>query len=642
MIEVRNLSHGFQRKSLFNNVAIRFLPNERYGIVGANGSGKSTFLKILAKEIEPDGGDVDIDNRCSFLRIAQDHNLSDHLPIIDAAMMGSLIAYNAIKEKDRLLSSAPDALALAAEISRLEEIIHNHEGYRLRSRAQTILEGLGLPTSTHEQSLNTLSGGYKWRVFLAQALVKSPNILMLDEPTNHLDILSIRWLEVFLANYAGLIILVSHDKRFMDNVCSQILDIDFDTITTYSGNYTAFEEARRLFLLQKEKEIIAQEKEIKRKQEFIDRFRYKASKARQAQSRVKQLERMEMIEPVRSSRHHPKLKFEIDEPGSKEVLSVKNLSKSYGEKTVVSNLSFDVLRGEKIAIVGANGTGKSTIIKALAEEFPECKKAIKWGFGCSWGYFAQDSGTVIRAVDTSVLEWLWQFCADRPQSYVQGMLGRVLFSGEDVKKSTKNLSGGELSRLYLAYLMHKKPNVLLLDEPTNHLDLESIETLTSALSEFAGTVIIVSHDRNFIDQIAARIIEVKMQGINDFLGTYSEFVRTVGDYLDAPKKASALSDDNKSVRKDSFEEQKRRKSQVQKLKKDLEKVMLCVEEIEARIKEIEDAFLAPDFFNTADFSRVAELDKEKSLLNDKLADKIQEWEQIENTISELTIDEKTC
>lgn len=638
MIEVRELSHGFLKKSLFQNVSLRFLPNERYGVVGANGSGKSTFLKIIALEIEPDSGEVDIDNGVQFFRIGQDHTLNDEISIIDTAMMGQLEVFNAIKRKEKLVSEAPAFSDVSAELFQLEEIIQNREGYRLRSRAQSILEGLGIATADHEKPLKVLSGGYKWRVFLAQALVKNPDILMLDEPTNHLDIVSIRWLELFLSSYQGLVIMVSHDKRFMDHVCTQMLDIDFDTITSYAGNFTAFDAARRLFLLQKEREILAQEKEIAKKQAFIDRFRYKASKARQAQSRVKQLERMDIVEPVRSGRIHPKFKFEVQEIGSKEVLTVKHLSKSYGEKEIIKDLSFAVMRGEKIAIVGPNGSGKSTLIKALALEFPECQKLVKWGHGVTLGYFAQDCSSKIKTVDKSVLEWLWQFCADKPQSYVQGMLGRVLFSGDDVKKSTRDLSGGELSRLYIAYLMLLKPNVLLLDEPTNHLDLESIETLTQSLLDYEGTVILVSHDRSFIDQIAGRIVEVNPSGISDFLGNYSEFVASQDrDYLDVVRKNVGSKDigSKLSSGKESYDEQKKKRALAQKLKRDLEKVMLSVEETEALIQKIDHQFSDNRFFEVTDFEKIAAMEREKNALNEKLEALLQDWEHMEKSLASI-------
>jgi ATPase subunit of ABC transporter with duplicated ATPase domains len=636
MIELKKLSHAFLRKSLFEEASVRLLDNERYGVVGANGSGKSTLLRMIAGEMEADSGDIEITANLSLFRIGQDHSLNDNQTIIDTAMMGKRELFNAIKRQEAILKES-DA-DHGAEIAHLEEFISTHEGYRLRPRSQEILEGLGLPTALHDEPLKVLSGGYKWRVFLAQALVKSPDILMLDEPTNHLDIVSIHWLEQFLSNYQGSIVLVSHDRRFMDNVCTRILDIDFSTITEYVGNYTAFEKARRLFLLQKEKEILAQQKEIAKKEAFIERFKAKASKARQAQSRIKQLEKIVIEEPIRSTRIHPHFRFEMLDRGSKDVLEVKNLSKSYGEKLIINNFSFSVQRGDKIAIIGPNGSGKSTLIKALAEEFSECRKSIKWGHGTSYGYFAQDCGVEIKQFKDSVLEWLWQCCADKPQSFVQGMLGRVLFSGDDAKKLTKDLSGGELSRLYLAYLMIKKPNVLLLDEPTNHLDLETIESLTSALGDFSGTLIVVSHDRTFIDNIAQRIIELESEGVKDYLGTYSEFVAfKERDYLDAKGEIASKKEGNTDTSQNrlSYDEQKRRRAEVQKLKKHLDKLMLAVEETEQKISELDKLFLEPNFFVENSHERVLQIENDKNQLKQKVSSMISDWERSEQELSRL-------
>lgn len=639
MIELKKLSHAFLQKKLFENVSLRMLPSERYGVVGANGSGKSTLLKIMVGQIEAEAGEVEIAKGASIFRIGQDHNLNDQDSIIDTAMMGQEEVFLAIKKQDQILKN--ENQIDPQEIVALEEFINAHEGYRLKPRAQEILEGLGIGTNLHHQSLKVLSGGYKWRVFLAQALIKKPDILLLDEPTNHLDIISIDWLEKFLATYSGLVVLVSHDRSFMDKVCSRILDIDFDTITEYAGNYSAFDQARRLFLLQKEKEILAQEKEVARKEAFIERFRAKATKARQAQSRIKQLEKMVIEKPLKSSRVHPHFRFDLSEPGSKEVLHVKNLTKSYGEKTIINDLSFSVRRGEKIAIIGPNGAGKSTLIKALAEEFSECKKAIKWGYGTDYGYFAQDSGTVIKKFDNSVLEWLWQFCADQPQSFVQGLLGRVLFSGLDVKKHTKDLSGGELSRLYLAYVMLKKPNVLLLDEPTNHLDVESIESLCSALNQYEGTVILVSHDRSFIDSVASRIMEISSEkGVQEFLGSYSEFAAfKERDYLDAKEELAHKKEENTNARsipsKANYEEQKKRKSEMQRLSKQVEKLMLQVEEKEAEINKLEQIFLEPNFFIENSHEQIAQIENHKAQLKTELARLISSWEESEAKLIQL-------
>lgn len=634
MIEFRNLGQSFLRKDLFSNVSLRLFSKERYGVVGGNGSGKSTLLKIITGEISPDSGEVVIPQEVSTFRIGQDHNLNDNESIINTAMKGQ---YNVFIALEKLKTMAEDI-----DIISLEELVHQNDGYRLKAKAQSVLAGLGIEPKLHEEPLKILSGGYKWRTFLAQCLIKNPDVLMLDEPTNHLDIVSIRWLELFLSNYSGTVILVSHDRKFMDEVCTQILDIDFGSIRQYVGNYQKFEKERALFLLQKEKEFLSQRKEIDKKLAFVERFRYKATKARQAQSRLKQIEKIVIEEPVVSSRVHPKFCFKIKDQGSKEVLEVKNLSKSYGDKIVINNFSFNVKRKERIAVIGPNGTGKSTLIKALALEFSEVRSKIKWGIGVTWSYFPQDAGKIIREKgdDISALDWLWQFCPHEPQGVVQGMLGRMLLSGEDAKKSVKHLSGGELSKLYLAKIMQENPNVLLLDEPTNHLDVESIDSLSLELEEYEGTIIMVSHDRDFLQKIATRLIEVEATGTRDFLGTYEDFVIfKERDYLDREKESKILKDSSTSLKekpKPFFEENKKKKALLQKLKRDLEKTMLKVEELEKTISQIELEFTNADIYNEQGYEHLAKKQKEKETLERELENNLSTWESLEKDIENFS------
>lgn len=635
MLEIRNISAGFLQKDLFKNVSFKFFPKERYGLVGANGCGKSTLLKIIASEQEADDGEIIIEQKCKLFRIGQDFSINDEEKIIDVAMSGQEQTYLALKKKELLLLNnnfnSEDLATLEDEIARLQ-------GYRLKSLAQEILEGLGIFTTLHNQNIKTLSGGYKWRVFLAKVLIYNPDILLLDEPTNYLDIVSIDWLEKFLLSYQGVLLLVCHDKRFMNNIATQILDIDFCTITSYKGNYVQFEKAKKAYLELKEKEISAQEKEIEKKQEFIDRFKAKASKAKQAQSRVKQLEKIVIDKLPKSSRVAPKFNFLIENKSSKDVLEIKHLHKSYNDKEIIKDVSFFVKEKEKIAIIGANGTGKSTLIKALALEFPECQKFIKWGVQSKLGYFPQDCAAIIKKSNKTVLEWLWQFCADKPQSVPQGFLGKMLFSKDDVEKEVSALSGGELSRLYFAYLMLIKPNVLLLDEPTNHLDVESIESLSNALKSYEGTLIMVSHDRDFISDIAKRIIEVKPQSMQDYLGTYDEFVAySQKDYLNVKdNKVILVKSNNKS---NNYEQQKQKKSLLQKLQKELSLVMQNIESNESKIEAINQQFSDESFLLANDYIKMNKLQEEKQHLSNKIDDDIKKWQEVEESIKQLTSDE---
>lgn len=634
MFEVSNLTHGYLNKNLFENFTFRFNKGERYGVVGANGSGKSTFLKILAKEIEPDSGSIDCDSSLDIFRVGQDFFINDEEKIVDVAMLGQKEAFMALKRRDELLKHELSS-EMALELLGIEEKLQRLDAYKLKAKAQNILEGLGIATTLHHEAISSLSGGYKWRVFLAQVLVRMPDVLMLDEPTNHLDINSITWLENFLLDYKGTIILVSHDKSFLDGITTEILDIDFGIITRYKGNFSSFEKQRSLFLEQKEKEAESKKKEIERKQEFVDRFKAKASKARQAQSRIKQIEKIVIEKPLVSIRVHPKFNFVVQDEGPKLVLEVKHLSKSYGNKVIISDFSFYVQKKEKIAIIGSNGTGKSTLLKALAGEFEECKKFVKWPINVKIGYFAQNCGEEIKKSDKTILDWLWQFYPDSTQGEIQKYLGRVLFTGDDASKKTKALSGGELSRLYLAYLMMLKPNVLLLDEPTNHLDLEAIESLTDSINKFEGTVILVSHDRSFVKNTAKRIIEIKNEReIEDYPGSYQEFLHKKSLQQQVVEKTQKISVTKEG--KESYEQQKQKKALILKLNKELN---LCMEKIahyEKIIANIENKFCDENFFLTSNRDDITKLEKEKNDAHIMLNECFSKWEQIEKQLQELT------
>ncbi len=541
MIAVSGLGKSFAAQTLFRSASFQLNPGCRYGLVGANGSGKSTLLRILAGEELPSEGNVSIPRRLRLGVLRQDHFRYEDVPILDVALMGNTELWEAMVEKDAILAHA-DRSFDADRYAHLEEIVLRHDGYAAEAAAAEILEGLGLPAALHRQPLAVLSGGFKLRVLLAQTLAARPDALLLDEPTNHLDILSIRWLEKFLAGFKGVVLVISHDHRFLDNVCTHILDVDYETVTLYPGDYTAFFEAKLAERERREKELSKREREIAHHQAFVDRFRAKATKARQAQSKVRLIEKMAAeLEPLpMSSRRYPTFQFAPRRPSGKTVLEVEGLAKAYGENQVLSGVTLAVRRGERVAILGPNGIGKSTLLKIALDKVPADAGTVAWGHETYPGYFPQDHREVLAGGDLSIEEWLWQFCPGEPIGFVRGKLGAVLFSKEESRKKVGHLSGGESARLIFARLGVEQPNVLVLDEPTNHLDLEAIEALVEALAAYEGTLLLVSHDRWFVSQLATRIVEIGRDGIRDFVGSYEEYVERCGDdHLDAEAVALA-------------------------------------------------------------------------------------------------------
>ncbi|MEE2775384.1 MAG: ABC-F family ATP-binding cassette domain-containing protein, partial [Acidobacteriota bacterium] len=458
VIAVSGLAKAYGQKCLFEGTSIQFNPGERYGLVGANGSGKSTFLKVLAGVEPPSAGSISVPRRARLGVLKQDHFQYEDVPIVHVVMMGSETVWAAMEEKERILEAADESFD-ADRYSEVEEVILDHDGYSLEAKAAGILEGLGIETPRHHEPLSTLSGGFKLRVLLAQVLAAAPDVLLLDEPTNHLDILSIRWLEKFLVEYAGCTLVVSHDHRFLDNVCTRIADVDYQTILLYKGNYAAFVSQKVAERERKEAEISKQEKQIAEHQAFVDRFRAKASKARQAQSKVKLIDRIQIERLPRTSRRFPSFRFGQVRPSGKEVLKVEGMSKSFGELKVLENLDLVVNRGDRLAILGPNGIGKSTLLKLLVDDLAADTGTVEWGYETHPGYFAQDHREQLETPKQTVEAWLWDHCPGEPIGFVRGQLGAVLFSGDDAEKKLGSLSGGEATRLVFARLAVEKPNV---------------------------------------------------------------------------------------------------------------------------------------------------------------------------------------
>ncbi len=500
------------------------------GLVGANGCGKSTLLKMLIGDEPTSGGEVAYTRGAKLGVLRQDQFLNDDEAIISVAMAGDRTASDALRELDALAHESDPS---PERLGELNDVLIAHDGYTLESRAAEILEGLGIPAGVHGHALGTLSGGYKLRVLLTQVLVGSPDALLLDEPTNHLDILSIRWLEEFLQGYRGCAVVISHDRRFLDRFATRILDVDYGSVISYSGNYTRFLQLKEETRTRKEAEIAKVERAIAEKKAFIERFKAKATKARQAQSRVKQVERMEIEVLAPSSRRSPNFNFRQRRPSGRDVVEVSEICHAFGDKPVLDGVAFTVRRGERVAIIGKNGVGKSTLLNILAGRLQANAGQVQWGHETHVGYFEQDHADVLAHPKATPLSLVWERCPMETTNFVRGHLGRMLFSREEVDKPVSALSGGEVARVIFARLSVDQPNIMLLDEPTNHLDMETIEGLKTGLAEYDGTLIFVSHDRYFVSDLATRIIELRPDGMSDFQGTYDEYLSKQGqDHLD--------------------------------------------------------------------------------------------------------------
>ncbi|MBM4266112.1 MAG: ABC-F family ATP-binding cassette domain-containing protein [Deltaproteobacteria bacterium] len=528
MLSLQNLAKQYGARTLFRDVSINFHAGQRVGIVGANGSGKSTLLRIVAGDEEPSAGSCTLVRRARLGVLEQDHFQYDDVPILDVAMMGHEELWGAMEEKRRLLERG-EADFDVDRFGELESFIQENGGYVLEARAAEILAGLGIDTALHAQPLSVLSGGYKLRALLGKLLAGEPDVLLLDEPTNHLDILSIRWLERFLTDFKGLVLIVSHDHRFLNNVCTHVVDVDYELATLYRGNYDAFSVAKVEERERKEAEIAKREREIEDHKRFVERFRAKPTKARQAKSRAKQIDKIEIEELPQSSRRYPAFEFPCKRASGRTVLEIDGVSKAFGEKTVLTDVTLRIARGERVAVIGPNGIGKSTLLKIVMGRLEADAGAVAWGYETHPGYFAQDHRELLEQERETIQSWLWDRCPTESIGYVRARLARVLFKKEEAEKRVEHLSGGEGARLVFARLGVEEPNVLVLDEPTNHLDLEGIEALAASLLAYEGTLLFVSHDRWLVNRLATRILEVRRDGIVDFAGSYAEYLAHCGD-----------------------------------------------------------------------------------------------------------------
>jgi ATPase subunit of ABC transporter with duplicated ATPase domains len=528
-------------KVLFEDVSTAFTPGKRYGLTGPNGSGKSTFMKLLSGEMDPQKGTVVRPRKLGVL--SQDQFAFDAYSALDTVIMGNKRLWAAMQERDAIYAQHDMTDEDGMKLGELEGIVGEEDGYSAESEAAILLEGLDIPEKLHSRKMGELQGGQKVRVLLAQALFGHPQALLLDEPTNHLDLDSIHWLQGFLNVYDGVVIAISHDRHFLNSICTHIADIDYETIINYTGTYDDMVVAKTQVRSQIEGQNAQREKKIAQLNEFIARFAA-GTRSSQVQSRRKEVERLQVTELAKSNIQRPFIKFEQKRPSGKHILEIEHLDKSYSDNHVVRNFTASVGRGEKIALMGRNGAGKTTVLNALLANSPttpesELRKTsgydgpfvdsgkVIWGHQASIGYFAQDHRSLIET-GTTAIEWLHQWDPAAVTEELRGILGQMLFAREEATKSTSVLSGGEAARLLFCKLMLQKPNVLVLDEPTNHLDLESINALNIALQRYQGTVLLVTHDHDLIDEVATRIWHFESDHkITDFKGTYEEYQAAV-------------------------------------------------------------------------------------------------------------------
>ncbi len=525
LISTANITMQFGAKPLFENVSVKFNNGNRYGLIGANGCGKSTFMKILGGDLEPSSGQVMLEPNVRLGKLRQDQFAYEEFTVIDTVIMGHEELWRVKAERDRIYSLPEMTEEDGMAVAELETEFAEMDGYTAESRAGELLLGLGIPLEQHFGPMTEVAPGWKLRVLLAQALFSDPEVLLLDEPTNHLDINTIRWLESVLTARNSTMIIISHDRHFLNSVCTHMADLDYGELRLFPGNYdeymTAATQSREQLLSDNAKK----KAQIAELQTFVSRFSANASKAKQATSRAKQIDKIQLAEVKPSSRVSPFIRFEQTKKLHRQAVTIEKLSKGFEGKTLFQNFSFTVEAGERVAIIGPNGIGKTTLLRTLVGELTPDAGEVKWTESAELGYYAQDHAHDFEE-DVSLFDWMGQWT--QGEQVIRGTLGRMLFSNDEILKSVKVISGGEQGRMLFGKLILQKPNVLIMDEPTNHLDMESIEALNLALENYPGTLVFVSHDREFVSSLATRIIELSATGVVDFSGTYDDYLRSQG------------------------------------------------------------------------------------------------------------------
>ncbi|MEI6187791.1 MAG: ABC-F family ATP-binding cassette domain-containing protein [Alphaproteobacteria bacterium] len=532
MITITDLAMSYGPKLLFTDVNLIINKGNRYGLVGANGAGKSTLLRVIAGEEEASFGEVSVMRNTRIGWLKQDQFRYENVSIINTVIAGKEELWSALQERDAIIAQEVCDDKAGYRLGELEEIILDNDGYNAEPFAAELLSGLGIKEEYHTQPLSVLSGGYKLRVLLAQSLFNNPDVLMLDEPTNHLDMISIYWLENYLKQkFKGSLVFISHDVAFLNNISTHILDIDYGEVQEYVGNYNFFAKEKCLIVERKLHERTYMEKKIAHMRVFVEKFRASATRSKQALSREKLIDKIEMPDIQKSSRASPNFEFKIKRPSGKVVIKVEDVAKSFGEKKVLNKVGFTILKGEKVVIVGPNGIGKSTLLKIILGKLAADQGNYEWGYEAQISYFAQDHHDLLNESMTA-FDWLSNQATSELAGKIRTVMGRMLFRQDEAHKNILSLSGGEGARLLLAKIMLEEGNVLILDEPTNHLDIEAKDALKKALVQYTGTLIMVTHDRDFVSNIGTRVLALSEKGITDFKGKYKEYLEKHGnDYL---------------------------------------------------------------------------------------------------------------
>ena len=528
MLTTNNITMQFGSKPLFENISVKFTPGNRYGLIGANGAGKSTFMKILGKDLIPSAGNVSTDPGERLGKLRQDQFAFEEFTVLDTVIIGHAELWEVKQERDRIYAMAEMSEEDGYRVADLEVAYGEMDGYTAESRAGELLLGVGIPVEQHYGLMSEIAPGFKLRVLLAQALFADPDILLLDEPTNNLDIDTIRWLEQVLTERDCTMVIISHDRHFLNTVCTHVADLDYGELRLFPGNYDEYMIAATQSRERLMSDNAKKKAQIAELQSFVSRFSANASKSKQATSRARQIDKIQLDEVKASSRQNPFIRFEQEKKLFRNALELEGLTKGFDQGPLFKNLSQLLEVGDKMAVIGANGIGKTTFLKTLVGDLLPESGTVKWSENCSIGYYAQDHASDFEC-ELTVFDWMsqWKKAGDDEQ-VVRGILGRLLFSQDDIKKKVGVLSGGEQGRMLFGKLMMQEPNILVMDEPTNHLDMESIESLNMALELYEGTLIFVSHDREFVSSLASRILEIREDKVIDFKGTYDEYLASQG------------------------------------------------------------------------------------------------------------------